>query len=352
MAWLPLHNEPERALAEEWLSWLDEGDLLRDDRFEVILQHDGGPIAVGRPAPAVGAARLARGALLAHACSGLPAWRERSNQFLAFLMHTLPSDTGDLSDADLAEIQQAFCLAWSGTAEEVWLEPMLKLAEELKTRLESSTAEDTTPDPWGNRVATAARLARTAVALGHDTWLAWIADLIHEQLNILSSGVDLEKSDGTGADRPDMGKIAGMARMLRALVEVDACKSGFDIAESLPVLYRQFRDAAAMLDDPVYRKQAARDARTALAWCEAATESIQCHAALIERFPGAARLAWMVLRDLWWRWRDPETWWLIPRALRRRGIPHPGVWSPTLLVYAGLPDYLLGMSHYSQPLFE
>ena len=351
MAWLPLHNEPERALAEEWLSWLDEGDLLQEDHFQSTLLIGRKPSGTNGPSLALYAARLARGALLAHAFSGLSAWRERGTRFMAFLWENLPPDTGSLSLADLTEIQQAFSLAWTGTGEAVWLEPMLKQTEDLKTRLESAFQKAAYTER-AERVTAAARLARTFALQGNDAWLAWIGDLIHEEFTAMTRETNPESTATTAGDRPDLSGIAAFARMLRALVDANTCIPSFDIAESLPLQYRRFRETTALLDNPVCRKQAHRDIRSAIAWCETEVEAVVCHAALIERFPAAARLAWIGLRNLWWRWRDPDTWWLIPRTLRRHKTLQPEVLSPTLLLYAGLPDYLLGMRPCTQPLFE
>jgi len=350
MAWLPLHNEPERALAEEWLSWLDEGELLREDHFLATLTSGQEGPDPGSPDP-VHVARLVRGALRAHAFSEAPAWLERGTRLATTLRATLPADLSAMPLADLADIQQAFSLAWTRSRESAWHEPARGLTEILKTRLES-TSEPGTPIPRAERIVAAARLAQTAASQGDDELLAWAGEQVARELAAMGSEDIRPIATGGTAGSPDLPGIVASARLLRALLEADTCLAGFDIAESLPMLYRRFRDDTAPLNDPIRLKQACRDARTAFPWCVAELETTISHAVLIERFPAAARLAWLGLRDLWWTWRDPETWWLIPRPLRRGRKITADTLSLTLSLYAGLSDYLLGMRHCSQPLFE
>ncbi|HPU96864.1 MAG TPA: hypothetical protein PLO53_02800 [Candidatus Hydrogenedentes bacterium] len=352
MAWLPLHNELEKALAEEWLSYLDEGGLLGGtayrETFGAFSNASSGALFYSA------LARLCTGAFRVFTLSQMDAWRERGLLFADDLLKMPRETASNLSIADLSAVQRAFQSAWTVSGEPVWRSAALRQADALRDRLRGMAPQPTEGnlEPRANLLGAACQLAKTASACGDEDLLSWLRQVVQDHLpdaEALFSRAGL--SDGM-PDEATVRRIYHTSRMLRTLIELDGCIPELDIAARLPELYKIFREQTDHPPHAAAQRQCRKNVSFAAAWITAWLEATVCHAAMIERFPAAARPAWMGLRDLWWYWRDPDTWWLIPPAARHKRPLPPDVALTVSQLYEGLPVYLQGMRHCTQPLFE
>lgn len=352
MAWLPLHNEPEKALAEEWLSYLDEGSLLGGaacrETLGTLLNASGNTLFYSA------LARLCTGAFRVFTLSQMDAWRERGLLFADDLLKMPRETASNLSIADLSAIQRAFQLAWTVSGEPVWRSAALRQADILRNCLCSMVSLPTDGDLEirADLLGAACQLAKTASACGDEDLLSWLRQVVQDHLPDVEARFSRAGLCDGIPDESGVRQICHAARVLRTLVELDSHIPELDIAARLPELYKIFREQTDHPPHAAVRRLCRKNVSFAITWITAWLEATTCHAAMIERFPAAARPAWMGLRDLWWHWRDPDTWWLIPPTARNKRPLPAGIAMATPRLYEGLSVYLQGMRHCTQPLFE